>query len=169
MSAALLIDSRPHSAVRSAVSTALSYRPPAPVTASAVRTVSVTVDDYVAAVAAGHRVVDIRTQRQRDADGIISGALAIDPSVVLDRLVPGSSNALRAAASDARWILVSSDGHDAEWSAWHLQAHGVVGTRFLLGGLDALRHRARRDAAAGHVRLPLSEQGHRDLAIIAAH
>ena len=101
MSAALLIDSRPHSAVGSGRPTAPSYRPRTPVTATAVRSVSVTVEDYVAAVAAGHRVVDIRSQRQRDTDGIIAGALAIDPSVLLDRLVPGSSDALRAATSDA--------------------------------------------------------------------
>lgn len=169
MSASLLIDSRPHSARRVEPPLALSYRPRTPVTTRAVGTMSVGVDDVVSAVAAGHRLVDMRTQRQRDSEGIISGALAIDPAVLLDRLVPGSALALRAATATTGWILVSSDGHDAEWSTWHLQARGVAGARFLRGGLEALRERARRDSATGGVILPRTEQGHRDLAIIAAH
>ncbi len=166
MSAALLIDSRPHSATRHAVSTALSpYRTGAPVTSTSIRSVSVTVEHFSAAVVAGHRVVDIRSQAQRDAAGIVAGALAIDASVVLDRLVPGTPLALRAASADAGWILVSADGDDAEWLAWHLQARGVLGARFLLGGAGALLDPARQVGAD----LTLARHGRRDLATIAAH
>ncbi len=169
MSAALSIDSRPHSVLSSAVPARLPYRPRDLVTSTAVRTVSLPVADYLAAVAAGHRVVDIRSQEQRDTAGILSGALAVDASLVLDRLVPGSVHALRAAATDARWILVSADGHEAEWMAWHLQARGVTGALFLVGGCSALVERVRVDATVARLSAQQSEQALRDLAIISAH
>ena len=55
---------------------------------------------------------------------------------------PGTRESLRVAAPDARWVLISDDGHDAEWLAWHLQARGIAGATFLVSGFAAL-HRAR--------------------------
>jgi len=118
---------------------------------------SVTADRFVDEVVAGAYAVDIRGQQVRDADGIVLGALAIEPADVLDRLTPGSGRELAAAGPDTRWILVSDDGHDAEWLAWHLQARGLAGVRFVVGGQRALR----RSAVPEHVR--------RVLATVAAH
>ncbi|WP_425402064.1 hypothetical protein [Jongsikchunia kroppenstedtii] len=118
---------------------------------------SITADRFVDEVTAGAYAVDIRGQQTRDTDGIVVGALAIEPADVLDRLTPGSGHALAAAAPATRWILVSDDGHDAEWLAWHLQARGLTGVRFVVGGQRALR----RSAMPDHVR--------RVLATVAEH
>ncbi|MFT4043218.1 MAG: rhodanese-like domain-containing protein [Gordonia sp. (in: high G+C Gram-positive bacteria)] len=100
---------------------------------------SVQPGDYRAAVAAGAIPVDIRSHRKRSVDGALFGALAIDPTEVIDLLTPGDVKALRLATTDARWILVSDDGHEAEWFAWHLQARGVIGAVFVVGGFRRLR------------------------------
>ena len=72
-------------------------------------------------------------------NGALLGALAIEAVEVLERLTPGAPGALRSATADARWILVSEDGHEAEWLAWHLQARGVRGAVFVVGGYRRLR------------------------------
>lgn len=100
---------------------------------------SVQPTDYRAARADGVGVVDLRGDAGRREHGALLGALAIDLHEALDALTPGAPGALRAAAHDARWLLVTEDGYDAEWLAWHLQARGVTGTRFLVGGHRALR------------------------------
>ena len=41
-------------------------------------------------------------------------------------------------------VLISDDGHDAEWLAWHLQARGIAGATFLVGGFAALHCAASR-------------------------
>ncbi|GAA1482748.1 hypothetical protein GCM10009624_31880 [Gordonia sinesedis] len=100
---------------------------------------SVTPADYASAVADGALPVDVRSHYKRRTDGALFGALAIDAAEVLARLVPDTPTALRAARPDARWLLVSDDGHEAEWLAWHLQARGVTGAVFVVGGFRALR------------------------------
>ncbi|MBD0863389.1 rhodanese-like domain-containing protein [Gordonia sp. zg691] len=119
---------------------------------------SLQVDDYASAVAEGAIPVDVRSHRRRSLDGALFGALAIDAVEVLDRLTPGTSEALRTASTDARWILVSEDGHEAEWLAWHLQARGVHGAVFVVGG-----HRRMRQARVNGRISP------DELAIISAH
>lgn len=100
---------------------------------------SVQAADYARAVADGAVPVDIRDPQRRAADGALLGALAIDAARVLDHLVPDGPQSLSRADVDARWILVGADGHDAEWLAWHLQARGVRGAVFVVGGYPALR------------------------------
>lgn len=92
-----------------------------------------------AAVADGAAVVDLRGAPARRAQGAFPGALAVDLDEALEVLRPGGTAALRSATDDARWVLVTDDGHDAEWVAWHLQARGVAGARYLLGGHRGLR------------------------------
>ncbi|WP_454161985.1 rhodanese-like domain-containing protein [Gordonia iterans] len=87
----------------------------------------------------GAVVVDLRSAQARRAHGALLGALALDLDDALDLLTPGAPGALRSATRDARWLLVTDDGYDAEWLAWHLQARGVGGARFLVGGYRALR------------------------------
>ncbi|AZZ81012.1 hypothetical protein BJF87_14275 [Gordonia sp. CNJ-863] len=119
---------------------------------------SLQVSDYANAVAEGATPVDVRSHRRRQIDGALFGALAIDAVEVLDRLTPGTSESLTAARADSRWILVSEDGHEAEWLAWHLQARGVPGAVFVVGG-----HRRMRQAK-------VNGRIHPDeLAMISAH
>ncbi len=100
---------------------------------------SLQVTDYHHAIATGATPVDLRSHRRRQTDGALLGALAIEAVEVLERLTPGAPGALRSATADARWILVSEDGHEAEWLAWHLQARGVRGAVFVVGGYRRLR------------------------------
>ncbi|GAB18157.1 hypothetical protein GOEFS_047_00160 [Gordonia effusa NBRC 100432] len=125
---------------------------------SDVAPLSVLVRDYHRHLAAGVIAVDIRDQQTRDRDGVLLGAIAISADVVLDRLTPGGAEALRIAGLDRRWLLISDDGHDAEWLAWHLQARGVIGARFVVGGYQRMR-------SAG-INGPVSAA---ELAMISAH
>lgn len=100
---------------------------------------SVQAGHYREALAAGAIAVDLRSAADRRSHGALLGALAMDLTEALDALTPHTPEALRSAAYDARWLLVTEDGYDAEWLAWHLQARGVTGTRFLVGGHRALR------------------------------
>ncbi len=102
---------------------------------------SVQANDFRAALAAGAVAVDLRDAAQHRAHGALLGAVAVASDQALDLLGPDSPVALRAATVDAEWILVSEDGYDAEWLAWHLQARGVRGARFVVGGHRALRSR----------------------------
>ncbi|GAC68118.1 rhodanese-like domain-containing protein [Gordonia soli] len=102
---------------------------------------SVSVAQFLDEIDSGVVAVDVRSQHRRAADGVLSGALAIDAADLLNRLTPGLPGALRTADTGARWLLVSDDGHEAEWLTWHLQARGVHGARFVRGGFRAL-HRA---------------------------
>lgn len=114
--------------------------------------------DYLALVDAGVIPIDIRGQSQRQVGGVLSGALAIEATDVLASLTPDSPDALRLADDTASWLLVSDDGHEAEWLAWHLQARGVAGARFVVGGYRALRRAGVTGRLSG-----------RELAAISAH
>lgn len=131
-----------------------TYRP----AVAPARALSVPVIDYHRAIAAGAVAVDIRSQATRERDGVLFGAIAVAADIVLERLTPGGAEALRGADYTTQWLLISDDGHDAEWLAWHLQARGVVGARFVVGG--ARRMRSRR------INGPVSAA---ELAMIAAH
>lgn len=134
----------------------ISFRPV--IDAGVVAPLSVPASDYRRAVEGGATPIDIRSQSTRDRDGALLGAIAIPADDALDRLTPGSSQSLRLAAPDARWVLVSDDGHDAEWLAWHLQARGISGARFVVGGHRRLR--------AHGINGPISSA---ELSMIAAH
>ncbi|WP_132992947.1 rhodanese-like domain-containing protein [Gordonia zhaorongruii] len=96
--------------------------------------------EYRSAVAAGAVPVDLRTAVEHRRSGALLGAVAVESDQALDLLHPGSGQALRGAEADSQWILVSEDGYDAEMLAWHLQARGVRGARFVVGGVRALRY-----------------------------
>lgn len=132
-----------------------------PVTARPSGPLSISVDQFVPALHSGAVAVDIRSQSERDRDGIILGALAIAADDVLARLVPGTLQSLAAARQDRRWILVGADGHDAEMLTWHLQALGVTGARFVTGGQELLSRTGGRGPIGAHTA--------RDLETYAAH
>ncbi|HEY9313633.1 hypothetical protein [Williamsia sp.] len=145
----------------SVLSAPISFSSAAPVSAPATAPLSISADQFRPALEAGAVAVDIRSQRVRDDEGILLGALAIPARNVLDRLTPGSAQSLSTASVDQHWILVGVDGHDAEMLTWHLQARGITGARFVAGGQRALS----RHAAPGL----LGEHTRRELTAYAAH
>lgn len=111
-----------------------------PVTASyTAAPLSLQAADFASTVTDGAVAVDLRSARTRQRDGILVGAVALDVVDALDLLSPDSAYRLRTATADTRWVIVSDDGYDAEMLAWHLQARGVRGARFVVGGYAALR------------------------------
>ncbi|WP_207837518.1 rhodanese-like domain-containing protein [Williamsia soli] len=139
----------------------VKVRPGEPMTARARAPWSISADQFGPALHSGATAVDIRSQSDRDRDGILLGALAIPADDVLARLVPGTAVSLVGAEFDRRWVLVGRDGHDAEMLTWRLQALGVTGARFVVGGQQLLS----RSAARG----PLGAHTARDLETYAAH
>ncbi|MFT3660171.1 MAG: rhodanese-like domain-containing protein [Gordonia sp. (in: high G+C Gram-positive bacteria)] len=115
---------------------------------------SVQTAQYRSLIDDGAVVVDLRSAQARHADGALLGAIALDLDDALTLLTPGAPGALRSASYEARWLLITEDGYDAEQLAWHLQARGVRGARFLVGGHRALRAAGITgavDAAAHHL------------------
>lgn len=136
----------------------LAARPTVSLAPSADRRLSAQPVDYRALVDSGVIPVDVRGQSSRDRDGVLSGAIAIDATEILRRLLPGTAESLASAGTGARWLLVSDDGYEAEWLAWHLQARGIDGAVFVVGGFRALR----RHQVTGRIRDD-------ELAAISAH
>ncbi|BDH55537.1 rhodanese-like domain-containing protein [Tsukamurella sp. PLM1] len=87
--------------------------------------------------AAGQIVVDVRVQAERNRDGILPGAVALDAAAVAARLVPGLPTSLAAAGPDAQWLLVSSNGATAAAIATRLRDRGVQASS-VDGGFRAL-------------------------------
>lgn len=102
-------------------------------------TTTVTADAYVDAVRAGALVVDIRSRVQRERQGVLAGAIAVEARPVVDLLDPTSPAPLAAVADGRPVLLVSDDGLDAELFALELASRGVHGVRAVDGGHDALR------------------------------
>lgn len=121
------------------------------------------ISGYRTAVRAGALVVDIRSRAQRERQGVLAGAVAVEARPAVDLLDPRSGSALAAVDGRRSVILVSDDGLDAELFALELRFRGVGGVRAVDGGFDALR-------AAGALAL-LSEAAHllRERSAIAAH
>ncbi len=136
-------------------------RPGEPMTARVSAPLSISADQFGPALHSGATAVDIRSQSDRDRDGILLGALAIPADDVLARLVPGTAVSLAGAEFGRRWVLVGRDGHDAEMLTWRLQALGVTGARFVAGGQQMLSRSATRG--------PLGAHTARDLETYAAH
>lgn len=120
-------------------------------------------DDYRAAVEAGALVVDIRSRVQRERQGVLAGAVAVEARPVVDLLDPGSVAPLAAVGGSRQVVLVSDDGLDAELFALESHSRGVRGVRAVDGGHAALR-------AAGALGL-LSHADHlqRERTAISAH
>ena len=95
--------------------------------------------DYPAAVRAGALVVDIRSRAQRERQGVLAGAVAVEARPVVDLLDPRSAAPLAAVTDDRAVVLVSDDGLDAELFSLELHSRGVQGVRAVDGGFDALR------------------------------
>lgn len=108
---------------------------------SATKTSSATISavEYPAAVRAGALVVDIRSRAQRERQGVLAGAVAVEARPVVDLLDPSAAAPLAAVAGGRAVVLVSDDGLDAELFALELHSRCVRGVRAVDGGHDALR------------------------------
>ena len=120
-------------------------------------------DGYRAAVERGALVVDIRSRAQRERQGVLAGAVAVEARPVVDLLDPRSAAPLSAVAGGREVVLVSDDGLDAELFALELHRRGVSGVRAVDGGHDALR------AARALALLTDAEHLLRERSAISAH
>ncbi len=132
-------------------------------TTSATAVTTLSASDYRVAVRAGALVVDIRSRAQRERQGVLAGAIAVEARPVVDLLDPSSPAPLAAVAKGRPVVLVSDDGLDAELFALELSSRGVRGVRAVDGGYDALR--------AVHALALLADAEHlqRERSAISAH
>ena len=98
----------------------------------------VTPEQAAAERATGALLVDTRTAQQRDRDGAIPGALAIDRSVLEWRLDPTSPSRIPEAKDQlVRVILVCAEGYSSSLAAASLQDLGLVNATDVIGGFEA--------------------------------
>lgn len=90
----------------------------------------------VAAVEDGARLVDIRPQWQRGAEGEIPGALVVERNQLEWRLHSRSAARAAQAADGQRWVVVCSEGYTSSLAADALNSIGVPATD-LIGGFRA--------------------------------
>jgi rhodanese-related sulfurtransferase len=78
--------------------------------------------------AAGARLVDIRPQWQRAADGEIPGALVVERNHLEWRLHPTSDARVPGAEAGQRWIVVCAEGYTSSLAADALNSLGIPAT-----------------------------------------
>ena len=94
----------------------------------------------LAAMQAGALLVDIRSERQRDADGTVPGSLFIPRNVLEWRLDPDSGHANPAVGGIQRHIVLMCDeGYQSSLAAAGLLDLGFARATDLVGGFRAWR------------------------------
>jgi rhodanese-related sulfurtransferase len=96
-------------------------------------------DDVPAALAAGALLVDIRPIAQRDADGVVPGALVVDRNVLEWRLDPAGPHRLAEADSGRRVIILCNEGYASSLAAATLQDLGLADATDVIGGYQEWR------------------------------
>jgi rhodanese-related sulfurtransferase len=93
------------------------------------------------AVREGAVLVDIRSERDRERDGVIPGALFFPRNVLEWRLDPASGHSARELDSglDRHIILVCDEGYQSSLAAATLQDLGFARATDLAGGFQAWR------------------------------
>jgi rhodanese-related sulfurtransferase len=92
------------------------------------------------ALSDGSRLVDIRSDRQRAADGVIPGARFVPRNVLEWRLDPESADRDPALARpDARVMLICDEGYQSSLAAATLQRFGLADATDVVGGFQAWR------------------------------
>lgn len=76
-------------------------------TTTATVATTLSASDYRVAVRAGALVVDIRSRAQRERQGVLAGAIAVEARPVVDLLDPSSPAPLAAVAKGRPVVLVS--------------------------------------------------------------
>jgi rhodanese-related sulfurtransferase len=93
-----------------------------------------------AAHQAGALLVDIRSDVQREADGVVPGALFFPRNVLEWRLDPASGHAdPRVPGPGAEVIVMCNDGYQSSLAAATLQELGFARATDLVGGYQAWR------------------------------
>jgi len=90
------------------------------------------------AVRRGARLVDIRPEWQRRADGEIPGALVVERNHLEWRLHPDSEARLPEAVPAVRWVVHCTEGYTSSLAAASLVALGLDATD-VVGGIVAWR------------------------------
>ena len=91
-------------------------------------------------MADGALVVDIRPSENRDAEGLLPGAVVVDRNVLEWRLDPTSPDRIPEASDpDRRVILVCNEGYASSLAAETLQRVGLPRATDLVGGYRAWR------------------------------
>ena len=91
-----------------------------------------------AAVAEGALLIDMRTSDQRQRDGEIPGALAIDCTVLAWRLDPTNPDHIpQLIHSDQAVILICNEGYSSSLAAATLQRLGLLHATDVVGGFQA--------------------------------
>jgi rhodanese-related sulfurtransferase len=93
------------------------------------------------AIAAGAVLVDIRSERQRERDGVIPSAHFLPRNVLEWRLDPASGHSVPALSDDLdrHVILVCDEGYQSSLAAATLQDLGFRRATDLTGGFQAWR------------------------------
>lgn len=89
-------------------------------------------------VRAGAVLVDIRPQWQREADGIVPGALHVERNHLEWRLHPASGASIPQAGWDTEWIVLCTEGYTSSLAAAALRSLGLDATD-VVGGIRAWR------------------------------
>jgi rhodanese-related sulfurtransferase len=98
--------------------------------------------EAAAAVRDGAVLVDIRSERDREREGLIPGALFVPRNVLEWRLDPASGHSAPELvdALDRRIILVCNEGFQSSLAAATLRDLGFVRATDLVGGFQAWRN-----------------------------
>jgi rhodanese-related sulfurtransferase len=93
------------------------------------------------AVAAGAVMIDIRSERQRDRDGVIPGAVFVPRNVLEWRVDPTSGHADPGLGGDVdrHVILLCDEGYQSSLAAATLQQLGFHRATDVVGGFQAWR------------------------------
>jgi rhodanese-related sulfurtransferase len=94
----------------------------------------------VAAVAAGAVLVDIRSEPQRERDGVVPGSVFVPRNVLEWRCDPASPARDERVCDPARQLIVMCDeGYQSSLAAANLQRLGFDAATDLAGGFQAWR------------------------------
>ena len=95
----------------------------------------------VAALGEGGVLIDIRSERERDRDGLIPGARFVPRNVLEWRLDPesGHGDPALGADLDRQIILVCNEGYQSSLAAATLQDLGFARATDVVGGFQAWR------------------------------
>ncbi len=96
-----------------------------------------TAAEALAAQKDGALLVDIRTERQREATGAPAGSLPIDPTILLWRLDPTSEWAIPESRAGRRVVVLCQQGYSSSLAAWALGQLGTFDVGDLIGGFDS--------------------------------
>ena len=103
-----------------------------------------------AAIGSGALLVDIRSEVQREADGVVPGALFFPRNVLEWRLDPASGHAdPRVPGLHAEVIVMCNEGYQSSLAAATLQELGFARATDLDGGFQAWRAAGLPVEAAG--------------------